>query len=87
MSANSIDTPQLTLARALMSFRKAFVGVGLMTGVINILALTGSFFMLQVYDRVIPSKSLPTLVGLMILAGTMFAFQGVLELIEVIGLA
>lgn len=65
-----------------MSFRKAFVGVGLMTGVINILALTGSFFMLQVYDRVIPSKSLPTLVGLMILAGTMFAFQGVLELIR-----
>jgi ATP-binding cassette subfamily C protein len=65
-----------------MSFRKAFTGVGLMTGVINILALTGSFFMLQVYDRVVPSKSVPTLVGLMILAGTLFAFQGVLELIR-----
>ncbi|MGO4838878.1 ABC transporter transmembrane domain-containing protein, partial [Rhizobiaceae sp. 2RAB30] len=72
----------MTLAKALMSFRKAFTGVGLMTGVINILALTGSFFMLQVYDRVIPSKSLPTLVGLMLLTGTMFAFQGVLELIR-----
>lgn len=82
MFTNSTDESRLTLAKALMSFKKAFVGVGLMTGVINILALTGSFFMLQVYDRVIPSKSLPTLVGLMLLAGTMFAFQGVLELIR-----
>jgi ATP-binding cassette subfamily C protein len=82
MQQSSNDTSRMTLAKALMSFRKAFGGVGLMTGVINILALTGSFFMLQVYDRVIPSKSLPTLVGLMLVAGTMFAFQGVLELIR-----
>lgn len=82
MQQISNDTSRTTLAKALLSFKKAFLGVGMMTGVINILALTGSFFMLQVYDRVIPSKSLPTLVGLMLLTGTMFAFQGVLELIR-----
>lgn len=53
-----------------------------MSGAVNILALTGSFFMLQVYDRVIPSRSMPTLVGLAILAGLLFIFQGVLELIR-----
>lgn len=55
--------------------------------VVNILALTGSFFMLQVYDRVIPGRSLPTLVGLGIITATLFAFQGILELIRTLLLA
>lgn len=53
-----------------------------MSGVVNVLALTGSFFMLQVYDRVIPGRSVPTLVGLAVFAGTLFVFQGALELIR-----
>ena len=36
----------------------------LMSGMINVLYLTGSFFMLEIYDRVLPSRSVPTLVGL-----------------------
>ncbi len=48
----------------------------------NVLALTGSFFMLQVYDRVIPAQSLPTLAGLAIIAATLFTFQGILELLR-----
>ena len=40
------------------------LGVGAFSGVINLLALTGSFYMLQVYDRVLTSRSVPTLVGL-----------------------
>lgn len=38
--------------------------------------------MLQVYDRVIPGRSLPTLVGLGIIAATLFVFQGILELVR-----
>ena len=38
----------------------------------NVLYLTGSFFMLEVYDRVVPSRSLPTLVELVILAGGLY---------------
>ncbi len=53
-----------------------------MSGVVNVLTLTGSFFMLQVYDRVIPGRSVPTLVGLAVFAGTLFVFQGALELIR-----
>jgi ATP-binding cassette subfamily C protein len=43
--------------------------------------------MLQVYDRVIPARSLPTLVGLIIITATLFAFQGILELIRALLLA
>ncbi|MCJ2040662.1 type I secretion system permease/ATPase, partial [Methylobacterium sp. J-059] len=49
------------LSSALTSCRTAFVGVAVMSGVVNVLYLTGSFFMLEVYDRVIPSRSVPTL--------------------------
>jgi PrtD family type I secretion system ABC transporter len=67
------------LRAALRSCRGAFLGIALMSGVLNILALTGSFFMLQVYDRVIPSRSVPTLVGLCALMIVLYLFQGVLD--------
>ncbi|RWQ40696.1 MAG: type I secretion system permease/ATPase [Mesorhizobium sp.] len=76
------EPPRTTLAAILASFRRALAGIALMSGVVNVLALTGSFFMLQVYDRVIPGRSVPTLVGLAVFAGTLFVFQGVLELIR-----
>ncbi|RWM16359.1 MAG: type I secretion system permease/ATPase [Mesorhizobium sp.] len=76
------EPARTTLAAVLASFRRALAGIALMSGVVNVLALTGSFFMLQVYDRVIPGRSVPTLVGLAVFAGTLFVFQGVLELIR-----
>lgn len=44
--------------------------------------LSGSLFMLQVYDRVLPSRSVPTLVALIVLVAVLYAFQGVLEAIR-----
>jgi ATP-binding cassette subfamily C protein len=73
---------QISLAAILSLLRRASLGIGVTSCVVNILALTGSFFMLQVYDRVIPGRSLPTLVGLGIIAATLFIFQGMLELIR-----
>ena len=67
------------IASALGRCRTAFLGVAAMSGLVNVLYLTGSFFMLEVYDRVIPSRSVPTLVGLMVLALVLYAFQGLLE--------
>ena len=64
----------------LASCRHAFFGVGLMSGMINLLYLTGSFFMLEVYDRVLPSRSVPTLIGLAVIAFVLYAFQGVLDI-------
>src|SRR6187549_3419451 len=69
------------LGDALRACRSAFIGVGLMSCMINLLYLTGSIFMLEVYDRVLPSRSVPTLVGLVILAAGLYAAQGGLDLI------
>lgn len=67
------------LAAALSACRGAFWSVGLFSGVVNLLMLTGSIYMLQVYDRVIPSRSIPTLVGLTIALVFLFAMQGALD--------
>ena len=56
------------LAAALGACRRAFLAIALFSGMSNILMLTGSLFMLEVYDRVIPSRSVPTLVALLMLA-------------------
>jgi len=76
------ETNKSALARVLHQFRSAFVGVALFSALINILMLTGSIFMLQVYDRVLPSKSVPTLVGLALIVFGLYVFQAVLDLIR-----
>ena len=70
------------LGDALHACRNAFIGVGAMSCMINLLYLTGSIFMLEIYDRVLPSRSVPTLVGLVILAGGLYIAQGVLDLLR-----
>ncbi|MGE7153097.1 type I secretion system permease/ATPase [Methylorubrum rhodesianum] len=64
------------------SIRGPFVFLFGMSGIINVLALTGSFYMLQVYDRALPSGSLPTLVGLSILAVGLYLAQGLFDVLR-----
>src|SRR5580765_8204021 len=70
------------LGEALRACRDAFIGVGVMSCIINLLYLTGSIFMLEVYDRVIPSRSVPTLIGLIVLAAGLYAAQGGLDMLR-----
>lgn len=70
------------IAAVLASCRAAFFGIGLVSGVINLLMLTGAIFMMQVYDRVLGSQSIPTLVALSIIAVAAYAFQGWLDIIR-----
>jgi ABC-type protease/lipase transport system fused ATPase/permease subunit len=67
------------LSGALASCRGAFVATGLISAMSNLLMLTGAMFMLQVYDRVLPSRSVPTLIGLAGLAAGLYAAQGLLD--------
>jgi len=69
-------------ASALRDCRTAFIGVGIASALVNILYLTGSFFMLEVYDRVLPSRSIPSLIALCLLALLLYSFQGAFELIR-----
>ncbi|WP_292196710.1 type I secretion system permease/ATPase [Mesorhizobium sp.] len=74
--------PGSELASALHSCKAAFAGVAVFSGVSNVLMLTGAMFMLEVYDRVLPSRSVPTLIAMAILAGVLFAGQAVIDLVR-----
>lgn len=67
------------LAEAIARCRGAFISVGVFTALINLLMMTGPLFMLQIYDRVLPSRSVPTLLGLAVLTAALYGFQALLE--------
>ena len=52
------------------------IGIAAFSGVINILMLSGSLYMLQVYDRVIPSRNIATLFGLSLIVLFAYLVQG-----------
>ena len=79
LSARGLSHP---VASLLWKYSPILISVGLFSGVINILALAGSFYMLQVYDRVLPSQSVPTLIGLSVLMFGLYAINGLLEFIR-----
>jgi ATP-binding cassette, subfamily C, type I secretion system permease/ATPase len=70
------------LDATLRSCRGALVSLGVFSGISNILMLTGSFYMLQIYDRVLPSRNVATLIGLSILAFMLYAFQGGIDVVR-----
>ena len=76
------SAPKSELSSALATCRNAFLSVALFSGMSNVLMLTGAIFMLEIYDRVLPSHSIPTLVALIILATALYAALGILDLIR-----
>lgn len=70
------------LVTASRAGRSALFSLAIFSGVINLLMLTGPLFMLQVYDRVLASGSVPTLIGLFVLVAALFAFLGVMEIVR-----
>jgi ATP-binding cassette subfamily C protein len=67
------------LGEAVRSYKKAFGTVALLSGVLNFLLLGGSIYMMLVYDSVLPSHSLPTLFGLLLMLIAVYAFQGLFD--------
>ncbi|KAA3448796.1 type I secretion system permease/ATPase [Mesorhizobium sp. SARCC-RB16n] len=76
------DGRSLDLRAAMLGCVPGLAGVGLFSAVMNILALTGSVYMLQVYDRVLPSQSVPTLVGFTIGMLGLYAVYGLLDFVR-----
>ncbi len=70
------------IGKALGASRTALASTGVFSLVINLLMLTGPLFMLQVYDRVLTSGSVPTLVALVALVGILYGLYGFLEFVR-----
>lgn len=64
------------------SLRGGFVAVASFSLVLNLLMLAGPLYMLQVYDRVLTSKNLDTLIALSLVLGGVFLVTGLLELVR-----
>src|SRR5579859_7618205 len=75
-SSTAGDDP---VSRGLRGSARRMAGIAIFSGVINLLMLSGSLYMLQVYDRVIPSRNLATLFGLSTLVLVAYATQGYFE--------
>lgn len=72
----------LSVADAIRTCRSAFWGIFIISAVLNILMLTGPIFMLQVYDRVLSSSSVPTLVVLSVITLSLYLFSGMLDILR-----
>jgi PrtD family type I secretion system ABC transporter len=82
MNIASRNSTHTDIAQALRECRRAFGSVALFSGVVNLLMLAGPLYMLQIYDRVLSSRSVPTLIALSAFLVGAYAFQGVLDLIR-----
>ena len=70
------------IAEALRDCRRAFWSVALFSSVVNMLMLAGPLYMLQVYDRVLTSRSVPTLVALSFFLLVAYVFQAALDVVR-----
>ncbi len=59
-----------------------FWSIAIFSTVVNLLMLTAPLYMLQIYDRVIPSRSQETLVALTILVAALYGIMGVLDYVR-----
>ena len=67
------------ITKSIKGTQSYLIVAAVFSGAINILMLAGSMFMLQVYDRVIPSHSFETLLALVLLVVFLYAITSLLE--------
>jgi ATP-binding cassette subfamily C protein len=70
------------LGAALRATRRHFWAAGLFSGLVNVLYLAPSLFMLQVYDRVVPTRGGATLVMLIVVLIAALAAFAILDLVR-----
>src|SRR3569833_1948756 len=67
---------------ALRDARRSLAGASVLSAAVNMLMLAGPLYMLQVYDRVLTSRSVPTLAALTIVLVGVYVFQAFLDAIR-----
>ena len=79
MASEDPSRPASQPREALARYRGALVAVGALSAVVNLLMLTGPVFMLQVYDRVLASRSEATLAALVAIVVYLYGLKGLLD--------
>ena len=74
--------PQNEIGQAVLAYRSVFRTVGVFSAIINVLMLAPSLYMLQVYDRVLPSRNEMTLLMVTIMAVGAYVFMSALEFVR-----
>lgn len=82
MLSYKVDLEHTPLTRALSGAKRAILGIAALSACINVLVLGGSIYMMLVYDRVLPSQSIATLAGLLVLVLAVYAFQAGFEILR-----
>ena len=78
--SNQFGFEELRAARR--ESRALFWAAGLFSAFVNLLMLTGPLYMLQVYDRVLPSRSMSTLIGLLLIAVMLLLIQAAVDVMR-----
>lgn len=73
------NTPRTDLQKALIACKGAFLYAAGFSMVINILQLVPTIYMLQLYDRVVPTGNMSTLLMLTLIVMVLFITLGLLE--------
>ena len=71
--------PERELWRTLLMFRREFLIVGVLSAVVNVLMLTPTLYMLQVYDRVMVSQNDLTLIAVSVIALALYGLMAIGE--------
>ncbi|MCA0870850.1 type I secretion system permease/ATPase [Seohaeicola saemankumensis] len=79
MAAEIHPNGRAELRAARQQSRSLYWAVGLFSFFANLLMLTGPLYMLQVYDRVLGSRSVETLVALSMLVAFLYGVMGILD--------
>src|ERR1700761_8230700 len=74
-----LSTIPPSVRSTIASLRGAFIATAAASTLVNLLMLVGPLFMLQTYDRVLPSRSLSTLIGLLLIAFVLLLVQACVD--------
>lgn len=73
---------RLYLSRFVHRYRSALIMIVGASALFNVLVFTGSIYMMLVYDSVLPSRSIPSLLGLFAILALAYVFQFVFDTIR-----
>lgn len=82
MAAQNIAPNAAPAKAAFQGMRGLFWSIAIFSAFVNLLMLTGPLYMLQIYDRVLSSGSVETLLALSVLVAALYAIMGVLDYVR-----